>query len=120
MRLSDSIPRRPTLAFGLSLAAGAIILLGGFLLGSHGTTSGLALLGVISGAVVLIGAISLMVTPRRHSVAGLFILVASAIALGAYGWLVLAGVGVALGIAAGILAIEWDPRGPTALAAIPK
>jgi hypothetical protein len=116
--VSDSKRREPAVALGLSLAAGFIILLGGVVLGSSHEAAGLAPLSLVSGAVVLLGATLLLEVPRKHEVAGLIIIVASGIGLFAYGWLFLSGVGAALGIAAGILAVQWESRPTVAPAAV--
>jgi hypothetical protein len=87
-------------------------MMGGFqgMMGSlgipFGFISGLFLRGLVSGVLVMIGALMLNTRPTEHTAWGIIILVFSAISiLGMGGFLV----GAILGIVGGALAISWKP-----------
>jgi hypothetical protein len=87
-------------------------MMGGFqgMMGSlgipFGFISGLFLIGLVSGVLVMIGALMLNTRPTEHTAWGIIILVFSAISiLGMGGFLV----GAILGIVGGALAISWKP-----------
>jgi hypothetical protein len=87
-------------------------MMGGFqgMMGSlgipFGFISGLFLIGLVSGVLVMIGALMLNTRPTEHTAWGIIILVFSAISiLGMGGFLV----GAILGIIGGTLAISWKP-----------
>lgn len=107
------MPRSPSLtprtACVLSTAAGLIVLSGAFLLSTNRVTAGLAWLAAASGAVMVVAGSSLLVAPKRHQALGALIIVASAIAFYTYGWVPPSAVGVALGLAGGIVAVQWEP-----------
>jgi hypothetical protein len=68
--------------------------------------SGFSLIGLISGILVIIGAIMLNVRPTEHTSWGVVILVFSIISfLGTGGFLI----GAVLGIVGGVLALNWKP-----------
>ena len=71
-----------------------------------GFMTGLSLLGLLSGIVVIIGAIMLNVRPREHTTWGTMILVFSIISFAGMGgfW-----IGALLGIAGGAIALSWRP-----------
>ncbi len=87
-------------------------MMGGFqgMMGSlgipFGFMSGFFLIGLVSGVLVMIGALMLNTRPTEHTAWGIIILVFSAISiLGMGGFLV----GAILGIVGGALAISWKP-----------
>ena len=87
-------------------------MMGGFqgMMGSlgipFGFISGLFLIGLVSGVLVMIGALMLNTRPTEHTAWGIIILVFSAISiLGMGGFLV----GAFLGIVGGALGIRWKP-----------
>lgn len=127
-----SINEKPQVAFILSLIGGILMLLvggvfstwfmfgglgmrgmmGGFqgMMGSlgipFGFMSGFFLVGLVSGVLVMIGALMLNTRPTEHTAWGIIILVFSAISiLGMGGFLI----GAILGIIGGALAISWKP-----------
>ena len=128
---------KPTTAFILSLIAGILIMLGGvtglgfmgMMGGWHGGWHGMmggygmmgyplwgfgmafSLTGLITGIIVIIGAIMLDSRPQEHRTWGLIILVFSILSvIGGMGGF---GVGLVLGIIGGALAISWTPIAPT-------
>ncbi len=101
--------QRPVSASGLALVAGAGVLAGLAFLETTPVAMGLAPLAVPCGAAILAGAVLMILSPRRHAAAGVLVAVTSAIALGGYTWWRLGGLAAALGIAAGVLAIVWEP-----------
>jgi hypothetical protein len=89
--------------------AGLVILFGGVMMsGSDRHVAGMAPVALAAGAIILAGGVFLMVAPRKHETAGTVLIVASAVALFAYGWSPPTAFGVALGIAAGIVAVQWE------------
>ena len=87
-------------------------MMGGFqgMMGSlgipFGFMSGFFLVGLVSGVLVMIGALMLNTRPTEHTAWGIIILVFSAISiLGMGGFLI----GAILGIIGGALAISWKP-----------
>ena len=121
----------PLTAFILSLIGGAFILASGFvmslwslyggpwfngmmggmaMMGGFGFPSnlmvGFELVGLISGALVVIGAIMMRVHPTEHVAWGVIVLVFSITSfLGMGGFMI----GALLGIAGGALALSWRP-----------
>lgn len=94
------------------MMAGFGDMMGGFqgMMGSFGIPfgfmSGFFLIGLVSGVLVMIGALMLNTRPTEHTAWGIIILVFSAISiLGMGGFLV----GAILGIVGGALAISWKP-----------
>ncbi len=104
--------QRPVSASGLALVAGAGVLAGLALLETTPVAIGLAPLALPCGAAILAGAVLMILSPRRHAAAGLLVTVTSAIALGGYAWWRLGGLAAILGIAAGVMAILWEPPTP--------
>jgi len=124
-----SLQETPSTAFILSLIGGAFILAGGFVLslwslyggpwfngmiggmtmmGGFGFPSnlmvGFELAGLVSGALVVIGAIMMRVHPEEHVAWGTIVLVFSITSfLGMGGFMI----GALLGIAGGALALSW-------------
>lgn len=70
----------------------------------------LSLLGLVSGIVVIIGAVMLNTRPREHITWGTIILVFSIVSFAGMGgfW-----IGAILGIAGGAIALSWRPRANT-------
>jgi len=128
---------KPVTAFILSLIGGLIILVGGVvgsvwylfdgtfyggmwggmmggwhsMMGSlgfpYGYMAGFSLAGLVSGIIVVIGAVMLNTRPTEHTSWGIVILVFSVISfIGMGGFLV----GAILGIIGGAFAISWRPR----------
>src|SRR3990170_834050 len=120
----------PITAFILSLIGGVLIFLGGvvsslwFMSGGYGMggmmgggmmggwgapfgfMSGLSLIGLVAGIVVIIGALMLNARAREHTAWGVIILVFSIVSfLGMGGFFI----GAALGISGGALALSWRP-----------
>lgn len=122
--------RRSSTAFGLSLAAGVLILLGslfpwilfagfqwnpiGHMMGGEGIMGGEGMMGGIgmgwlfplssvSGAVVLIGAIGMNKRPQQTQMWGILVLIFSILALIGMGFTIVGGL---LGIAGGIVALS--------------
>ncbi len=102
-------PKRAVSASVLALVAGAGVLAGLAFLETTPVAIGLAPLAVPCGAAILAGAALMILSPRRHAAAGLLVTVTSAIALGGYAWWRLGGLAAILGIAAGVMAIVWEP-----------
>ncbi len=102
--------QRPVPASGLALVAGAGVLAGLAFLETTPVALGLAPLAVPCGAAVLAGAVLMILSPRRHTAAGVLVTVTSAVALGGYAWWRLGGLAAFLGIAAGVMAIVWEPQ----------
>jgi hypothetical protein len=108
----------PLAAFGLSLAGGILILVGGFLLaivsgvaasvgaGAAGAIlGGFALVGVLLGFLIVILAILLYITPEHHSAYGVVIIILSLVSIfGGGGFLI----GIVLGVVGGVLAVRFD------------
>jgi hypothetical protein len=69
--------------------------------------SPLFVVGIVSGIVVIIGAVMLRSRPEQHYTWGILILVFSIISLAGMGGFF---VGALLGIAGGALALSWRPR----------
>ena len=122
----------PNTAFALSLVAGTLILVsasmailwvysgaslwGGMMgagrgmMGSMGfgtmVFGGMATIGLISGIVVLVGAVLLRSRPREYATWGVLILVFSILSFLGMGGFFVGGV---IGIVAGALALSWKP-----------
>jgi vacuolar-type H+-ATPase subunit I/STV1 len=112
-------PKRPGLAFALSLAAGILVLLEGALFSWAGAIAPyvnlagvgvvLSTLGTVAlflGLVLLVLSYDLYANPEHHRWVGIAILVVSVISIIAGGGFLL---GVLLGMAGGILALTFDP-----------
>jgi hypothetical protein len=127
---------RPSVPFAISLIAGVIILLGGItttiwassgmpgwgsmmgsmmggyqgIMGGMGFGSGMffgmSIIGVVSGLLVLVGAMMLYNRPRDASTWGLVVLVFSVLSLLGMGGFF---IGTVLGIVGGLLALIWKP-----------
>ncbi len=116
---------KPDTAFALSLAGGILMLIvggmstlwftpggwGGGMMrmmgASFGFMAGFSLIGVVSGIVVVIGALMLNARPSEHTAWGTVILLFSVVSLlGMGGFLI----GAVLGIVGGSLALSWRPR----------
>lgn len=111
--------KRSDAPFGLSLAAGVLILLGGIsvwllhsfypqmgtMMGGFGFAyaQGSAIFGVVSGAVILFGAVMMYYKPAEGRIWGILVLTMSAISLLGMGgfW-----IGAILGIIGGALALK--------------
>jgi len=76
----------------------------------YGFMSGLSIIGLIAGILVIIGAIMLNANPANHITWGIIILVFSVISLMGMGGFY---VGALLGIAGGALALSWRPTSKT-------
>jgi len=127
-----SYGERPTVAVILSIIGGALMLLGGSMalmmltyydensgmmggyrhmmngLGfPYGLMSGLMLVSLVSGVLLIIGAVMINIHPSQSSTWGIIVLVFSIISfLGMGGFLI----GAVLGIVGGALALSWKPR----------
>ena len=101
---------RPTTAFGLSIAAGVLIVVGSFLflLIGFGFFSLFALLGLIFGTIVLVGSILLYARPREHVAWGVIVLIFSALSLVGFGGFL---IGAIIGIIGGAIGVGWQPGG---------
>lgn len=113
-----SLGRTPVLAFGLSVLGGILVLLWAVVIGSDRHLAPMVPVALVSTAVVLVAATSLLIVPRIHETSGIAILLGSAVASSAGGGLYLGALGVALGIAGGILAVEWKPDSVVATAIV--
>lgn len=71
-----------------------------------GFMSGLSLLGLVSGILVIIGALMLNTRPAEHGTWGTIILIFSVISLLGMGGFF---IGAILGIVGGALALSWRP-----------
>lgn len=128
---------RPEVAFYLSLAGGALILLGGvvmafwamiynsmphimmmpywcpmcWMIGGFGFffpfIAEMSLVSVASGILVLVGAVMLQSHPMEHTSWGIVILIFSIVSLAGMGGFV---VGALLGITGGAFALSWHPH----------
>ena len=74
---------------------------------ASGFMSGLSFIGLISGIVVIVGALMLNIRPADHLTWGALILVFSIISFAGMGgfW-----IGALMGIAGGAIALSWRPR----------
>ena len=135
-----SSPGRPVTAFILSLIGGVLMLangammfmfwgtgyswmmgrfggmMGGYqgMMGSLGVPfgfmQGLMLVGLVSGVIVIVGAVMVDARPTEHFAWGVIILVFSVISfLGMGGFII----GAILGITGGVFAISWRPMLPS-------
>ncbi|MER3602272.1 MAG: hypothetical protein C4339_06110 [Nitrososphaerota archaeon] len=129
---------KPSAAFALALASGLLVLAGSLVMTWFAATwvayapavcpmcgRGAMMwvtwfppmLGLISGALILIGAIMLYSRPEQSLAWGLVVLVFSVLSLFAGGGFL---VGAVLGLVAGILALTWrPPSGPAPSQAAP-
>jgi len=142
-----STPEKPSAPFAVSLVAGVIILLGGVttmiwassgmpgwggmmgsmmggyqgMMGSMGFGSGLffgmSFIGVLSGLLVILGALMLYNRPREVSTWGIVVLVFSVLSLLGMGGFF---IGAVLGIVGGILALSWRPVAALAQGSAPS
>lgn len=127
--------RKPVAAFMLSLLSGLFIALGGSLWclwldgywsfswmdsmmhgwddHMHGWNLGglafpMGILSIVFGVVIVVSAVMLYTNPKQHELLGALIIVFSVVSiLGCLGGL---GIGLALGIIGGILAVLWKPE----------
>ena len=74
---------------------------------ASGFMSGLSFMGLLSGVIVIVGALMLNARPREHLTWGTLILVFSIISFAGMGgfW-----IGALLGIAGGAIALSWRPK----------
>jgi hypothetical protein len=81
-------------------------MMGGFGVAS-GFMTGLSFIGLISGVIVIVGALMLNICPAEHLTWGALILVFSIISFAGMGgfW-----IGALMGIAGGAIALSWRPR----------
>lgn len=126
----------PSVAFILSLIGGILMLLSGvmfsmwFMAGGNspwgmmggnwnmmgnwsfpfGFMSGLSLIALVAGAIVIVGAVMLNARPSEHMAWGVVILIFSIISLVGMGGFFM---GALLGIAGGALALSWRPTSKT-------
>lgn len=127
--------RKPSISFMLSLIGGLFILVGsiislvwillgnatfgfwGMMGGWHGWMGGFgfsyaymatfAVVGLVCGAIVIIGALMLNARPAEHMTWGTLILIFSAVSfVGMGGWFI----GALLGLIGGAFALSWKPR----------
>jgi len=72
----------------------------------------LVAVGLISGTLILVGALGLWMVPRRHMLWGLIVVLSSVPSLLIGGGLlgVLFPIGFMLSLVGGILAVQWKPR----------
>ena len=111
---------KPFRAILFSLAGGLVVLASG-LAGAYipelavFAPAVLVAVGLISGTIILVGALGLWMVPRRHVLWGLIVVLSSVPSLLIGGGLlgVLFPIGFMLSLLGGILAIQWKPR-PTA------
>lgn len=75
--------------------------------GSYGSFSILSIVGLVSGAIVVIGALMLRMQPQEHLTWGILILVFSIISFAGMGGYF---IGALLGIIGGALALSYRPR----------
>lgn len=75
--------------------------------GSYGSFSILSIVGLVSGAIVVIGAVMLRMQPQEHLTWGILILVFSIISFAGMGGYF---IGALLGIIGGALALNYRPR----------
>jgi len=121
-----SLEERPTTAIVLSLIGGSLMFLSGAMMfmygwvgfgmmggymgmmgsigGLSGFMSGLSLVGLVSGILVIIGALILNARPAEHTAWGTIILVFSILSLLGMGGFI---VGAVLGITGGAFALSW-------------
>ena len=108
---------KPVRAVLLSLAGGLVVLASG-IAGVYVpklavlAPAVLIAVGLISGTLILAGALGLWMAPRRHMLWGLIVILSSVPSLLIGGGLlgVLFPVGFMLSLVGGILAIQWKPR----------
>lgn len=122
-----SMKTKPVTAFVLSLIAGILMLLGGFMaywrigwmgwwmhgmMGWYSWYPGAILypfgiIGIVFGILVIVSSILLYTNPENHELFGILILIFSVASVPSYmGGM---GLGLALGIIGGVLAIIWKP-----------
>ncbi|MCL4436810.1 MAG: DUF6114 domain-containing protein [Thaumarchaeota archaeon] len=94
--------------FGGMMGGGFGGMMGGFGV-PLGFMGGLSLLGLVSGIIVIIGALMLNTRPAEHTTWGTIILIFSIISLLGMGGFF---VGAILGIVGGALALSWRPSAP--------
>ncbi|MCL4436373.1 MAG: DUF6114 domain-containing protein [Thaumarchaeota archaeon] len=98
--------------FGGMMGGGYGGMMGGYggMMGGFGVPfgfmSGLSLLGLVSGILVIIGALMLNTRPAEHTTWGIIILIFSIISLLGMGGFF---IGAILGIVGGALALSWRP-----------
>jgi len=115
---------KPTAPFVLSLIAGILILLVGLFLS---LTSGVPsyyypfwaftafwflIFGMVTGVIVIVGAVMMYSQPKQHLVWGIIVLVFSILSVLSAGGLI---IGLILGIVGGALGIAWRPVAMSAL-----
>ncbi len=97
---------------GFGMMGGFRGMMGGYwgMMGGYGfpfgSIVGLSLIGLISGVLVIIGAVMLDTRPSEHTIWGIIVLVFSIISLLGLGGFF---VGAILGIIGGALALSWRP-----------
>jgi hypothetical protein len=78
--------------------------------GEFGLFSVISILGIVAGAIIVVGAVMLRARPLDHLTSGTLILVFSIVSIADMGGY---GIGTVLGIAGGALAISYRPSAGT-------
>jgi len=73
----------------------------------YGIMSGLMLVSLVSGVLVIVGAVMINIHPSQSSTWGIIVLVFSIISFVGMGGLV---IGAVLGVVGGVLALTWRPK----------
>jgi len=73
----------------------------------YGIVSGLMLVSLVSGVLVIVGAVMINIHPSQSSTWGIVVLVFSIISFVGMGGFV---IGAVLGVVGGILALTWRPK----------
>jgi len=116
-RIPQSHRMKPGRAILLCLAGGLVVLASGLAEVYIPTLAVFApavlvAVGLISGTLILVGALGLWMVPRRHMLWGLIVVLSSVPSLLIGGGLlgVLFPIGFMLSLVGGILAVQWKPR----------
>jgi len=123
--LANPVKETPSAAFGLAIAAGILIILGGvvatalgavFTFFAFGVGAVLGLIGILWGVLIIVLAFKLRSSPHQHTELGVGIILLSIFSFfGAFGGFV---IGFLLGLIGGILALAWNPSGPSVNVAV--
>jgi hypothetical protein len=73
----------------------------------YGLMSGLMLVSLVSGVLVIVGAVMINIHPSQISTWGIIVLVFSVVSLAGMGGFL---IGAVLGFVGGVLALTWKPR----------